>query len=109
VYVDGRIQYREYVDAENNKKQISEIVIDDMVILDNKGMGNGGHAAHEDDLSAGPVDVAPDAIEDIVIPDDIAETPAVADVPAVETPVAEELPVAEETKDEEKATEDLPF
>ena len=26
VYVDGRIQYRDFTDSENNKKQISEIV-----------------------------------------------------------------------------------
>ena len=81
VYVDGRIQYREFMDAENNKKQIAEIIIDDMIILDNKG-NNNEHAVGGPDLAAGEAptevaqDVAPDAgnIEDIVIPDDL-DTP----------------------------------
>jgi len=79
VYVDGRIQYREFTDAENNKKQISEIVIDDMIILDNKG-NSGDHMAatnNEPDLAAAPADevAATESgnIEDIVIPDDIGE------------------------------------
>lgn len=96
VYVDGRIQYREYVDAENNKKQISEIVIDDMVILDNKGVGGANVESHEDDLSAGPVDVASDAIEDIVIPDDVVDAPAAPETVA-------------ETPADDKSGEDLPF
>ena len=85
VYVDGRIQYREYMDAENNKKQISEIVIDDMIILDNKG-NNNDHAVEGADLSAGeaPTEMVETAtpesgnLEDIVIPDDI-ETPQTSD------------------------------
>jgi single-strand DNA-binding protein len=77
VYVDGRIQYREYTDQENNKRQIAEIIIDDMIILDNKGQNN-EHAEAVD--LAGGTPVEPDAvvanegnIEDIVIPDDIGE------------------------------------
>jgi len=94
IYVDGRIQYRDFTDAENNKKQIAEIIIDDMIILDNKG-GNGDHMA-DTDLSADTVDhdVAPQAegsIEDIVIPDDIGEP-------------------AEETKEAgDKKEEEMPF
>ncbi len=69
------VLWKEY----NNKKQISEIVIDDMIILDNKG-NNGEHMAVEGaDLAVGeaPTEVTPDVvsesgnIEDIVIPDDI--------------------------------------
>jgi single-strand DNA-binding protein len=81
VYVDGRIQYREFTDAENNKKQISEIVIDDMIILDNKGNNNADRTVEGADLAAGemPTEVADTTavagagIEDIVIPDDIGE------------------------------------
>ena len=98
VYVDGRIQYREFMDAENNKKQIAEIIIDDMIILDNKG-ANGEHTVEGADLAVGEVptesmDVVGSEtggnIEDIVIPDDI-DTPE-----AVETPKA-----TEETKNDE--------
>ena len=73
VYVDGRIQYREFTDAENNKKQITEIIIDDMIILDNKGSNNRSNDNSNDvDLENG-VDMAADidnGIEDIVIPDE---------------------------------------
>ncbi len=74
VYVEGRIQYRDFTDQENNKKQISEIIIDDMIILDNKG--NGDHAESVD-LAGGDISMGTDAvqaegtIDDIVIPDDI--------------------------------------
>jgi len=90
VYVDGRIQYREFMDAENNKKQIAEIIIDDMIILDNKGNNNEHSVDAGADLAVGetptevtdetPTEVAGN-IEDIVIPDDIetAETPKAAE------------------------------
>jgi single-strand DNA-binding protein len=83
IYVDGRIQYRDFTDAENNKKQITEIVIDDMIILDNKGNGGNEHMDNTD-LSGGAQQAAPEefsspaegTIEDIVIPDDIGEPEA---------------------------------
>jgi len=37
IFIEGRIQYREWTDQENNKKQTTEIVIDDMIILDSRG------------------------------------------------------------------------
>jgi single-strand DNA-binding protein len=87
VYVDGRIQYRDFTDAENNKKQITEIVIDDMIILDNKGNTNNGDHMVNTDLSGGemtapvaeetlveePAVATDGTIEDIIIPDDIGE------------------------------------
>jgi len=36
IFVEGRIQYREWTDQEDNKKQTTEIVIDDMIILDSR-------------------------------------------------------------------------
>jgi single-strand DNA-binding protein len=38
IYVEGRIQYREIIDAANVRKQVSEIIIDDMIIIDNKNL-----------------------------------------------------------------------
>jgi single-strand DNA-binding protein len=105
VYVDGRIQYREYTDAENNKRQISEIVIDDMIILDNKGVG-GAHTESVDlsggDMSHPEPEVTVDqpsdvGIEDIVIPDDIGKV----DVSSAEA--SEDL---KEKSEEEKPTEE---
>ena len=86
VYVDGRIQYRDFVDQENNKKQIAEIIIDDMIILDNKGVGS-DHAVAGDlgeAQSPNTNESHESQIEDIVIPDDLGE-----------------IPTTEEKKDEE--------
>jgi len=89
IYVEGRIQYREYTDQENNRKQICEVVIDDMIILDNKGNYNnngehGGQAEAEPDLAA-EIPVAAGGVEDIVIPDDLNIEEPVAAAPDVST------------------------
>lgn len=106
VYVDGRIQYREFTDQENNKKQIAEIVIDDMIILDNKGVSSNNGGDHEVTGDLGQVEApvvegqeAP--IEDIVIPDDLGEVPVVEE---------EKGKKAEEKKGaEDKKSEEMPF
>jgi single-strand DNA-binding protein len=86
IYVEGRIQYREIVDSAGVKKQVSEIVIDDMIILDNKGvaMSGGNQGGHFDQPATGgmteEVEIIPNGeIEDIVIPDEIGEIPLVDD------------------------------
>lgn len=101
IYVEGRIQYREITDQTGNKKQVSEIVIDDMIMLDNKGAtGNMGQPTSEASPEvAPPAEVADGNIEDIVIPDDLGEAPVAeettpaptVDAPA-ETPTKEEMP-----------------
>lgn len=98
VYVDGRIQYRDFTDQDNNKKQIAEIIIDDMIIIDNKG-SNMEHNVAGDmggaDLSVAPEEQQPEPIEDIVIPDDLGE------IPVTEDKKEGEIPVIEEKKEEE--------
>ncbi len=103
VYVDGRIQYREYIDQENNRKQIAEIVIDDMIIIDNKH-NTDSHNDVEGDLSSDQTEVAinevqESPIEDIVIPDDLGEIPVVEE--KKEDKKKEEAPVTEDKKGEE--------
>jgi len=98
IYVDGRIQYREFTDNENNKKQITEVIIDDMIILDNKGNG-GDHQAPEADLE-GQHEVAVEetgSIDDIIIPDDIG------------TEVTPTVAAPEEVKTDEDKGEEMPF
>ena len=84
IYVEGRIQYREITDSTGVKKQVSEIVIDDMIILDNKGINNGnmGGGEHQQQPQQDMADVVVDtpteevisgAIEDIEIPGDIGD------------------------------------
>lgn len=82
IYVDGRIQYREIVDATNVRKQVSEIIIDDMIILDNKNLGGSGYSnnggmgqanlGQSDNVAESDMPVAGEMIEDIVIPDDLS-------------------------------------
>lgn len=74
IYVKGRVQYRDFVDQENNKKQIAEIVIDDMIILDNKGVGardRSNVAVEEEMVMVEPEVVGAGGVEDVVIPDDL--------------------------------------
>lgn len=80
IYVEGRIQYREITDSTGIKKQVSEIVIDDMIILDNKGMGMGGDRQQHHDMADQVVttempveELASGSIEDIEIPGDIGD------------------------------------
>ena len=82
IFVGGRIQYREFSDQEGNRRQVTEIVIDDMILLDNKRVGV-DRAARAGGASLSPagggqtgVTAAADdgTIEDIVIPDEIVET-----------------------------------
>ncbi len=81
IYVEGRIQYREITDSTGVKKQVSEIVIDDMIILDNKGvpMGDRTHqmtSGHDVAADMPVEDEIPNGeIEDIVIPDELGEVP----------------------------------
>ncbi len=119
VYVDGRIQYRDFMDQENNKKQIAEIIIDDMIILDNKG--NGSDHNMSEDFAPEEADLAVEgnqgaAIEDIVIPDDLGEIPVTeADTaaPEVVAPVEEvavpEVAAEEEVVTEDKKADEMPF
>ena len=91
VYVDGRIQYRDFMDQDNNKKQIAEIIIDDMIILDNKGNSNEQHDVSGDLGNGGEtempiVETTENQIEDIVIPDDLGE------IPVTEEKKVEEMP-----------------
>lgn len=82
IYVEGRIQYREIVDVNNLRKQVSEIIIDDMIILDNKVMGGANYSnngpmgqanlGQSDNVPESDMPVAGEMIEDVVIPDDLS-------------------------------------
>jgi single-strand DNA-binding protein len=91
VYVEGRIQYREITDASGIRKQVSEIVIEDMIVLDNKGVGmtnnNTGAKVGSEAVEDEAIDLNNGAIEDIVIPDDIGAVEEAPEVP--ETPKTE--------------------
>jgi single-strand DNA-binding protein len=91
VFVEGRIQYREITDQEGNRKQITEIVIDDMMVLDSRpGMGKPGETHQE--VTVG--EESPEEMGEITIPDDFGDIDQSA--PAAPTEDAsknEEMPV----------------
>jgi single-strand DNA-binding protein len=108
VYVEGRIQYREFTDQEGQRKQISEVVIDDMMILDNKGFASNNNREEQNVDLAAPVEpslVAGGEIGDITIPDDLGEP-----MPSVVEPIAE-TPTEEGTgeKKPEDKSDEMPF
>ncbi len=47
VYLEGRLQTRNYDDANGVKKYITEVVVNDMEMLGRKGEGGGGGASSE--------------------------------------------------------------
>ena len=51
VYLEGRLQYRNYDDKNGVKRYVTEIVMDEMVMLDSRG---GGSGAPSGDMSSGP-------------------------------------------------------
>jgi single stranded DNA-binding protein (ssb) len=68
VYVEGRIQYRSYDDKNGVKRDITEIVVDQLLMLDSKGAG------HANASSAGPAapslqqpveESGPDKVDDL--------------------------------------------
>jgi single-strand DNA-binding protein len=41
LYLEGRLQYRNYDDKNGVKRSVTEIVMDEMVMLDSRGAGSG--------------------------------------------------------------------
>ena len=56
VYIEGRLQTREWEDNDGNKKQTTEIVANNMTMLGQAGggSGSGGHKGISSDSSRGP-------------------------------------------------------
>lgn len=104
-FVEGRLQTRNWTDAQGQERTTVEVVIDNMIVLDSKhrdgGQQSGGNVSYQQDYSADDGDQAE------------PEVPSVE----VETP-AEEVKVAKkasETKKEDKKSadkvnpDDIPF
>ena len=52
VYVEGRLQTRDWTDTEGVKKYKTEVVIDEMIILSNKRSSNGAAPSSEEESPA---------------------------------------------------------
>lgn len=94
VYVEGRLQTRKWTGSDGQERVTTEIVIDNMIVLDNK--------RREGDFASAPVGAgqAPAAAPSPAVSVPVAEEP---EAPVVGTadedvPVVEEKPVKEEKK-----------
>lgn len=104
VFVEGRIQYREITDQEGNRKQITEIVIDDMMVLDSRPGMRAGESGEHQEVTVGD-DMETAEVGEITIPDDFGEIGAEAPAPATEAPA----PATEEAPAENTKKEEMPF
>ncbi|RPI05092.1 MAG: single-stranded DNA-binding protein [Ignavibacteriae bacterium] len=66
VYIEGRIQYRSYDDKNGVKRDVTEIVVDQMLMLDSKGAGHsGGGSAAAPPPPQQAEDAGPDKADDL--------------------------------------------
>lgn len=50
VYIEGRLRTRSWEDKEGNKKFATEVVGDNLIMLDKRGEGQGYHSNHHENL-----------------------------------------------------------
>jgi single-strand DNA-binding protein len=114
VFVEGRLQNREWTGKDGNPRQTTEIVISDMIILDSKRAPGEGTAVVEEPA---PESAAPSTEETFEIPQDSEMTP-VEEVPAASSSKSaksgavkkeEEKKAEEPVNDKEVNPDDIPF
>lgn len=93
IFVEGRIQYREWTGQDGQKKQVAEIIISDMVILSPSKSGE-----HIDEAS-----VEASEMDDIIIPDEEI------DLEKAEDKTSQEDKTSDDDKTSQPAEEDMPF
>ena len=98
IYVEGRLQTRQWTGQDGQSRQATEIVIEDMIILDNKRQGEEGGGTYEE--AQAPVEV-PVAVEASV------EVPV--EVPVEEPKSKSKSKKPEEVVSESQVAEDIPF
>ena len=99
VYIEGRLQTRSWETAEGDKRQATEIVADDMMILDNR-RSEGGAPMEERSEPAGTSDEG----EDFSLDDLAADEPAEEAAPKKPAKKQAEPETAEELN-----SDDIPF
>src|SRR3989344_7632230 len=103
VYLEGRIQTRNWTAADGAEKTTTEIVIDNMIILDSKrreGQVVGGEG-YQNEAYAEPAPAAA-AGGPVVVPDEPKAGKKAAKAPLSEAKAKEEKPAAESASEEEK-------
>jgi single-strand DNA-binding protein len=93
VYVEGRLSTRSWQGQDGTQKQRTEVVINDMVILDKKS----------DNPEDGGIEIPEQTVEAQVAPEEVREKPAPP------SPKASKGKAKKEEKVEEPGEEDIPF
>jgi single-strand DNA-binding protein len=90
IYVEGRLATRNWTGQDGQQRNTTEIVIDDMILLDNRRSG--------DEAGEAPAR-------------HVAKPPVTEEVPeeVVEQPKESKKPKVEESADEQVAADDIPF
>jgi len=114
VYIEGRIQYREWTGSDNLKRQTTEIVIEDMILLDSRQAGSGKTDLGEDfEVSeAGGADQETPAEEPAAQPADDTGDQAEEKEEKEKNQDKEEKPAEAEKeakKEPEEENKDIPF
>jgi single-strand DNA-binding protein len=65
VYIEGRIQYRSYDDKNGVKRDVTEIVVDQMLMLDSKGASHANGASTSAPSQPQTEDAGPDKADDL--------------------------------------------
>ena len=65
VYIEGRIQYRSYDDKNGVKRDVTEIVVDQMLMLDSKGSSHANGTSASAPSQPQTEDVGPDKADDL--------------------------------------------
>lgn len=109
-YVEGRIQYREWTGTDEVKKQTTEIVIEDMIVLDSRQAG-GEDFSSDTSGRAAPTDDSAGLTEDVVDSASVdgQDQNQVTEDQAEEKKAEETKPTPEEGKGEEDTNDDIPF
>ncbi len=101
VYVEGRLQTRQWTGSDGNQRQATEIVIEDMLVLDSKRQGEE------------PYEAEPAAVPQTGETQTAEETPVTTEPTTPASPAPEAVPAAKakaKTKAKaEEVAEDIPF
>jgi single-strand DNA-binding protein len=65
VYIEGRIQYRSYDDKNGVKRDVTEIIVDQMLMLDSRGAGHNGGSSSSGSPQQPVEDAGPDKADDL--------------------------------------------
>lgn len=105
VYVEGRLANRNWTAQDGSQKNVTEVVIDDMILLDSRKQNEAGYHPTSDE-TASPVHAAEEASgssADVNVPEEKK------DVNPANVGVKKKAVKAEETSDESVSPDDIPF